>query len=151
MKAFLISVTAACMLFCLTDVFLPDGKIKKYLSGILKVAIVFFSCLPLLTFFSDKNIEEITVFEQNEQNLSVFQQDRSFYASLIERELRSNGVPCDVFITVEEGGETYVDIFAEQTVINETEGNIYKNSKAVIDAVERFFPVERERIRVWAK
>lgn len=151
MTKWILSVTVCCILLTVLGLFLPDGKTKKYILGITRVVIVFMIFEPLFSYLG-KNGDILTT---PEESISTMQKtsvtdSTSFFVSLTQIELNNKGIPCSVELTTGEDGAEYVDIYLKETVISEQAGNIYKNSKTVIETVGKYLSKDKEQIRVWS-
>ena len=149
MKQWILSVTAGCLILSVAGLILNDGKTKKYISGILRMVVITLVFLPIVRFFIKnddlwKNFDAISEVSLKKETV-----ENSFLIRLIEKELNEKNIDCSVKLTLEKDSNEYLDIFINDKVINEKEGNIYKNSKTIIETVEKYLAIERERIRVW--
>lgn len=150
MRAWIISVSAACLILSVSELILSDGKTKKYLSGILRMVVITLAFLPIVRFFADFNNNSIDSSDYlAEETMITINNKNDFFIRLTEIELNKKGIPCSIKITDTEDKTEYLDIIVYETVINEEEGNIYKNSKTIIETVEKYTQIDRERIRVW--
>ena len=149
MKEWIAAVTVSCMVLSVLSLLLSEGNTKKYVLGAARLVILILICSPILKLFTQKEIffPMSNDYIETEENVSS---EKAFLCVLCENDLRKKGIECTVCLT-EEGGEKYADIFTDLAVISEDEGNIYKNSEAVIKSVTKYLPVEKEQIRVWAK
>lgn len=153
MKTWVLSVAAVCMIITVLELFLSEGKTKKYVIGFLRLGMVVVMLAPLIDFFKNETILrdvptiEVVETSQSKQN-SV---KNEFFRVLTENELNKKGVSCAVKLEEKDGQIQYVDVYLQETVISEQEGNIYKNSKTVTDTVKKYLGAEGECIRVWAK
>ncbi len=148
MKTALLTITIAALLLTLLTVFLPEGKTRKYIFGVMRLIIFAIILLPIISLFNNENIDlnEETFFMPT----TTVEYKDDLLLKLTENELKKQGIDCRVEVT-EEVDERYVDIYLQESVINESEGNIYKNSKTVIDTVEKYTGIGADRIRVWSK
>ncbi len=152
MKAWILSIGAAALLITVFGLLLPEGRTRKYVFGIMRIGLIVLVFIPILSVFTDtetySSLFDSLSYKQeeylpNDQNI--------FLCTLIESELTDKGIDCTVKTTTDERDDVYVDIYLKAPVINEKEGNIYKNSRTVTDVVEKYLPVGVDRIRVWAK
>ena len=153
MKTWILSVTAVCLILTVLELFLSEGRTKKYVVGILRLGMVVVMLTPLLSFFKQSGIfQDVspTEVETTSQQKDVAIKNE-FFRTLTENELNKKGVFCTVTIDEDNGEIRYVDIYLQESVISEQDGNIYKNSKTVTDTVKKYLGAEGECIRVWAK
>ena len=151
MKEWIISVTIIAVLTTIPGLFLSEGKTKKYIVGITRVILLFFVFQPIVSFLSQNNFNfDIAKTETEAVIQTKDESGNDFYIKLVEIELKNKGIPCSVQITIE-NDQKYADIYLEQSVINEQEGNIYKNSNEVIQSVEKYLPIKKEQIRVYGR
>ena len=154
MKSWIISVAAVCLVITVLELFLSEGRMKKYVESFLRLTLVVVMLTPLIGFLKNENIlSEITSTEittQTSKNEQI-QIKNEFFRLLTENELNRKEVICSVTLEEDNGEITHVDVYLQEPVINECDGNIYKNSKTVTDTVKKYLGVEGECVRVWAK
>ena len=152
MKTWILTVTVSCLILSVLGLLLPEGKTKKYVFGTLRMALLLVIASPVLSLFSGENNDFFSIDTDLYSQQAVFDEQNNslFLCILCENELKKNGVDCTVSLT-KEGENIYADILVEEAVISEEEGNIYKNSKTVIDIATKYLPVDKEQIRVWVK
>ena len=153
MKTWILSVTAVCLILTVLELFLSEGRTKKYVVGILRLGMVVVMLTPLLSFFKQSDLfqdvspTEVETMSQ-QKDIAI---KNEFFRTLTENELNKKGVFCTVDLEEENGRIRYVDVYLQESVISEQEGNIYKNSKTVTDTVKKYLGAEGECVRVWAK
>ena len=154
MKAWIISVAAVCLIITVLELFLSDGRTKKYVEGFLRLGMVVVMITPLIGFLKNNNVlrelsaVEVTALQEQYKPIQI---KNEFFRSLTEKELNKKGIACTVDLEEENGEVTYVNVYLQEPVISESEGNIYKNSKTVTDTVKKYLDAEGECVRVWAK
>ena len=154
MKAWIISVAAVCLIITVLELFLSEGRTKKYVEGFLRLGMVVVMISPLIVLLKNNNVLQefsaVDVTTQTTQNEPI-QIKNEFFRTLTEKELNKKGIPCTVDLEEENGEITYVNVYLQEPVICESDGNIYKNSKTVTDTVKKYLRAEGECVRVWAK
>ncbi len=154
MKTYLISVAATCLLLVLLEMMLSEGKTKKYVQGILRLAVVIIVLTPLVGLvnknFSFDDIfdtEKTTAITANYGALDEFLIEKTERA--IERKLNVNSaVRCSAKIVCEQGVIKNVIITVKENGINEHGENIFTNEK-IIEAVVSVIDVDKDRIIVY--
>ena len=133
MKAWLISVTAVCLLLILMELLLSEGKTKKFIQGILRLAMVIVLLSPV-TALVKGNTTEITITEEMKETatydgLSDFIKRKA--ENEIEKRLNEMGGICEAEILVGNGEIRFVEITVKENGINAKGENIYTNEKII--------------------
>lgn len=151
MKEWILAVSAVCLISTVLELFLSEGNTKKYVVGFLRLGLVLLMLAPLVRLINYP--VELTSFFQAEKSAAdndPIQTD--LFRSLAEKNLNDQGIACTVRLTEDEKGDIeFVDIYLQEPVISEKEGNIYKNSKTVIDTIKTYLGINEEKVRVWGK
>ena len=67
MKAWLISIVSVCILLILMELMLSEGKTKKFIQGILRLAVVIVLLIPIIKLAAGE-IPEISFEEEKKEN-----------------------------------------------------------------------------------
>ena len=151
MKEWILAVSSVCLISTVLELFLSEGTTKKYVVGFLRIGLILLMLMPLVRLI--KNSDELSsVFQSEEVSMESMTIQTDFFRTLAEKNLNDSGVECTIRLTENEKGEIeFVDIYLQESVISEKDGNIYKNSKTVIDTIKTYLGVSEEKIRVWGK
>lgn len=151
MKEWILAVSSVCLISTVLELFLSEGTTKKYVVGFLRIGLILLMLMPLVRLI--KNSDELSsVFQAEEVSMEGTTIQTDFFRTLAEKNLNDSGVECTIRLTENEKGEIeFVDIYLQESVISEKDGNIYKNSKTVIDTIKTYLGVSEEKIRVWGK
>ncbi len=151
MKEWILAVSSVCLISTVLELFLSEGTTKKYVVGFLRIGLILLMLMPLVRLI--KNSDELSsVFQSEEVSMESTTIQTDFFRTLAEKYLNDSGVECTIRLTENEKGEIeFVDIYLQESVISEKDGNIYKNSKTVIDTIKTYLGVSEEKIRVWGK
>ncbi len=151
MKEWILAVSSVCLISTVLELFLSEGTTKKYVVGFLRIGLILLMLMPLVRLI--KNSDELSnVFQAEEVSMEGTTIQTDFFRTLAEKYLNDSGVECTIRLTENEKGEIeFVDIYLQESVISEKDGNIYKNSKTVIDTIKTYLGVSEEKIRVWGK
>lgn len=151
MKEWILTVSTVCLIATVLETFLSEGNTKKYVVGFLRLGLVLLMLAPLVNLI--KKPEAVLELLEAEETVPASETIRTdYFRALAEKRLNEQGVYCTVALTKNDRGETeFVDIYLQEPVISEKEGNIYKNSKTVIDTLETYLGAEKEQVRVWGK
>ncbi len=151
MKEWILAVSSVCLISTVLELFLSEGTTKKYVVGFLRIGLILLMLMPLVRLI--KNSDELSnVFQAEEVSMESTTIQTDFFRTLAEKNLNDSGVECTIRLTENEKGEIeFVDIYLQESVISEKDGNIYKNSKTVIDTIKTYLGVSEEKIRVWGK
>lgn len=155
MKTWLLSVTAVILMSVLLELILSEGKIKKYIQGILRLALVVAIILPLIRLVkTDFSFDFVFDEDANESIVddSFLSRIHSYRYAEAEKkivaELKSNGISnalVDIVIYYAPSGSAevdYVSVDITQSVITVERENIIltemiKNTvKSVVDVSE---------------
>lgn len=163
MKAWLMSICAVVLLTVLLELLIGEGKIKKYVRGVVRLALIATIFLPVLKFVkSDINFDlgnEIG-YEQSAQNL-----DNNFINSITElryknlekdlekdfTELGINGAVVNISIYYGASNTAEIDFVTvdlTQAVISDDEGNILLTDR-IKETVTSRLSVSKEKIIIY--
>lgn len=150
MKAWLISVTAVCLLLILMELLLSEGKTKKFIQGILRLAMVIVLLSPV-TALVKGNTTEINITEETKETatydgLSDYIKRKA--ENEIEKRLNEMGGRCEAEILVGNGEIRFVEITVKENGINAKGENIYTNEK-IIECVTDTVAVDKEKVLVY--
>lgn len=161
MKEWLLSVTAAVLLSVLLELLLSEGKIKKYVTGVLRLVIVLVVFLPVVKFvkndFSLSDIlpqteaNEITV---DENALTVIDGMKKQEAERqAENELKSVGIKdADVNIYTYDNGISvyisYITVDIQAAVITGYDENIILTEK-IKETVCKILTVSEDKVIIY--
>lgn len=150
MKAWLISIVSVCILLILMELMLSEGKTKKFIQGILRLAVVIVLLIPIIKLAAGE-IPEISFEEEKTENteyngLSDYIKEKT--EETVENELNAMGGVCDVIIIYEKEEIKKVEITIKENGINSEGENIYTNEK-IIERVTEIINVDKEKVRVY--
>lgn len=161
MKEWLLSVTAAVLLSVLLELLLTEGKIKKYVSGIIRLVIIVVIFIPVIRFVkSDFTLTEI--FPQTETGQTFVDENalgviegmkREEAERKVETKLSFIGIKdAEVNIyTYDDGKETcisYLTVDLQRAVITGYEENIILTEK-IKETVGEVITVSEENIIIY--
>ena len=150
MKAWLISIVSVCILLILMELMLSEGKTKKFIQGILRLAVVIVLLIPIIKLAAGE-IPEISFEEEKTEKteyngLSDYIKEKT--EETVENELNAMGGVCDVIIIYEKEEIKKVEITIKENGINSEGENIYTNEK-IIERVTEIINVDKEKVRVY--
>lgn len=150
MKAWLISIVSVCILLILMELMLSEGKTKKFIQGILRLAVVIVLLIPIIKLAAGE-IPEISFEEEKTENteyngLPDYIKEKT--EETVENELNAMGGVCDVIIIYEKEEIKKVEITIKENGINSEGENIYTNEK-IIERVTEIINVDKEKVRVY--
>ncbi len=149
MKEWLGGFVAIVLLISCLQSLATEGKTKKIVSAFLKMSVVIV-LVPLIPFFKgdvEKIFNEST--EQIDVTVPQTEPEIVFAERYLEKKLAEKNIFCDVQITTENKKIQYVDIFLDENIINENDGNIFSDSDAVLKTVGDLLDVRYDQIRVY--
>lgn len=161
MKEWLLSVTAAVLLSVLLELLLSEGKIKKYVTGVLSLVIICVVFLPVIKFVkNDFSLSDI--LPQTETNVIIV--DENALAAIdgmkkqeaerqVETELSSVGIKdAEVNIYTYDDGETtsisYITVNLQASVITGYEENIILTEK-IKETVCEILTVSEDKVIIY--
>ena len=161
MKEWLLSVTAAVLLSVLLELLLSEGKIKKYVTGVLSLVIICVVFLPVIKFVkNDFSLSDI--LPQTETNVIIV--DVNALAAIdgmkkqeaerqVETELSSVGIKdAEVNIYTYDDGETtrisYITVNLQASVITGYEENIILTEK-IKETVCEILTVSEDKVIIY--
>ncbi len=150
MKTWLISVSAVCLLLILMELLLSEGKTKKFIQGILRLAIVIVLLSPIITLVN-KNVTDIEIIDKNAENVNYDGLSDYFLERTereIEKKLNGLGGKCEAAIKYENGKIRMIEITVKENGINEKGENIYTIEK-IIECVTATVDVDKEKVLIY--
>ncbi len=161
MKEWLLSVTAAVLLSVLLELLLSEGKIKKYVTGVLSLVIICVVFLPVIKFVkNDFSLSDM--LPQTETNVIIV--DENALAAIdgmkkqeaerqVETELSSVGIKdAEVNIYTYDDGETtrisYITVNLQASVITGYEENIILTEK-IKETVCEILTVSEDKVIIY--
>ena len=153
MKTWLLSVAATVLLTILLELMLSEGKVKKYIQGIIRLLLIFVMLLPIVKLVKRENsfnLQEISISSKDyEINDSSYALSRKRY-DYIEGRIKSDILDfreADVSVLIYdiEGKLDFIQI--EISGINETEDNILLREK-IVTTVKKYIDISEERILI---
>ena len=161
MKEWLLSVTAAVLLSVLLELLLSEGKIKKYVTGVLSLVIICVVFLPVIKFVkNDFSLSDI--LPQTETNVKIV--DENALAAIdgmkkqeaerqVETELSSVGIKdAEVNIYTYDDGETtrisFITVNLQASVITGYEENIILTEK-IKETVCEILTVSEDKVIIY--
>jgi hypothetical protein len=157
MKELLIAVTAICLVGVLAEIMLCEGQTKKYIQGVLSLAIIFVLLSQLVTLIKENDIlSQITIYEEDMSvdvtvlnNIELQRYDNAIIT--IKNNLSEEGIS-GVEITYTNGYDSNGNIFIQNifvdinnAVIKENVGNINIIDK-IITACQSEIEIEQDGI-----
>ena len=161
MKEWLLSVTAAVLLSVLLELLLSEGKIKKYVTGVLSLVIICVVFFPVIKFVK-KDFSLSDILPQTETNVIIV--DENALAAIdgmkkqeaerqVETELSSVGIKdAEVNIYTYDDGETtrisYITVNLQASVITGYEENIILTEK-IKETVCEILTVSEDKVIIY--
>lgn len=164
MKTLLISVTAICLVGILVEILLTEGQTKKYIQGVLSLAIIFVLLTQLVTLIKGSDTvlssltdDEATTVTADQTVLNKIEMAR--YNNAIEtitEALEDEGIT-QLELEFSYGYDSTGAIFIQNiyintanAVINKEDGNININDK-IIEACQSTVDIEKDGIIIDGK
>ena len=86
MSAYILSICGAVILSALVTIIMPEGKIGKFINGVLKILCVFIMLVPLVNWVSDLKFEGKGEGNETEVSLDEDYLDYFFGKQVVEKE-----------------------------------------------------------------
>ena len=156
MKAWLLSVTATVLLFVLLEILLPDGSIKKYVQGILRLIVVVVLLLPIVNLATDKDFYN-ELFVDHDSNSTANETYPTTNMDIvnnvvltqtekkIQEKIKSEGYDCDVQIQLSDNRICNITILLKNYGIKTEEDNIYTTAM-IKRTVQEILSFDEEKI-----
>lgn len=161
MKEWLLSVTAVVLLTVLLELMVSEGKIKKYIQGILRLALVVTMIFPVIKFVKSDFNFDLKVdngIEENIVDISFLERIHAArYAETeisLENDLKNAGISgakVHINIYYNSSGAVevdYVTVDATHAVISEQDANILFTDK-IKTTVKKRLNVSEEKIIIY--
>lgn len=152
MKEVLFGIAAVSLLFVLAEIIIPEGQIKKYVTGILRLAFVAAIFVPLIKLFPDRisnidiNVDNGVEIVSDEATLGYFSDARNRLCEKnIENDFLIRGIKgVKANIVSYRDGEKYV---ASAVTVDFSESGITGNAANII-SIEEIKKVVMKRVDV---
>lgn len=161
MKEWLLSVTAVVLLSVLLELLLTEGKIKKYVSGVIRLVVIVVVFVPVIKFVKS-DFDWMDIFPQTEVSQTVVDENTLAFIDGMKREeaekevenkLSSVGIKdADVNIYTYDDGEkitiSYISVDLYAAVITGYEENIILTEK-IKETVGEILTVSEDKIIIY--
>ena len=149
MKTWLLSVTAVCLLIILLELIISEGTTKKYISGIIRIALIITLISPIVGFVKEEysienfflNTINTSVDTKNSNSKYQFDLMSKVTERKIKNKLEKNGGEVEVKVSLNNESINNVNI----KVIKQSDENIY-TTEIITNAVKEIVSIDKEKI-----
>ena len=156
MKSYLISVVTTAVVIALSELIVPQGKLKTIVSTVLSIVLLIAMLTPFLNIQKD---ETQSVFNpDNGQSESLESQDfdgyfddrlKEYYQKIFLQKLKTNDLICEkVIVEISNTSIKKIKIFLSNLVI--PEDNEHINNIVIANFVAEILGVNAEKVEIYA-
>ncbi len=155
MKTYIISVVISSVLISLSELIIPQGKLKTVVSTVFSIVLLISMISPLVDFnFDDSEYVFLNTSESQTENIQNFDdyfdlKAEEYYSSHYKRLLKENDLICErVIVEISKLNIKKIQIFLSNLVI--PENNEHINNNVIRNYVAEILGIPKERIEIYA-
>ena len=154
MKTYLISVIVTSIVIALSELIIPQGKLKTVVNTALSIVLL----IAMISPFADINVEDnLPVFNPNEKNEhyeidenGYFDQRlKQYFERVYTEKLKANDLICEkVVVEISQSSIKKIQIFLSNLVIPNDNSHI--NNSVIANYVARVLGINKEKVEIYA-
>ncbi len=154
MKAYVISIVICSILIALTELILPQKRLKSVVNTVFSISLLVIMIKPLS---NDEDQNYIPTFNQNSQqtkpdsnyfNNYFDERFEKYYEALYQRQLLNSDLVTDkIIVEIENMQILCVQIFLSNLVIPEE--NTHINNNVIVNYVAEILGLEKEKVQIY--
>lgn len=155
MKTYIISVVISSVLISLSELIIPQGKLKTVVSTVFSIVLLISMISPLVDFnFDESEYVFSNTSESQTENIQNFDEyfdlkAEEYYSNRYKNILKENDLICErVIVEISKLNIQKIQIFLSNLVI--PENNEHINNNVIRNYVAEILGVPRERIEIYA-
>lgn len=155
MKTYIISVVISSVLISLSELIIPQGKLKTVVSTVFSIVLLISMISPLVDFnFDDSEYVFSNTSESQTENIQNFDdyfdlKAEEYYSSHYKNLLKENDLICErVIVEISKLNIKKIQIFLSNLVI--PENNEHINNNVIRNYVAEILGIPKERIEIYA-
>ena len=155
MKTYIISVVISSVLISLSELIIPQGKLKTVVSTVFSIVLLISMISPLIDFnFDDSEYVFSNTSESQTENIQNFDdyfdlKAEEYYSSHYKNLLKENDLICErVIVEISKLKIKKIQIFLSNLVI--PENNEHINNNVIRNYVAEILGIPKERIEIYA-
>ena len=155
MKTYIISVVISSVLVSLSELIIPQGKLKTVVSTVFSIVLLISMISPLVDFnFGDSEYVFSNTSESQTENIQNFDdyfdlKAEEYYSSHYKNLLKENDLICErVIVEISKLNIKKIQIFLSNLVI--PENNEHINNNVIRNYVAEILGIPKERIEIYA-
>lgn len=154
MKTYLISVVVTSIVIALSELIIPQGKLKTVVNTVLSIVLL----IAMITPFADIKVEDdLPVFNPNNQSQGYEIDENGYFDQRLKpyieqvylNKLKDNDLICEkVIVEISQTTIKKIKIFLSNLVIPEDNSHI--NNSVIANYVARILGVNKEKVEIYA-
>ncbi len=155
MKTYIISVVISSVLISLSELIIPQGKLKTVVSTVFSIVLLISMISPLVDFNFDDSEYVFSITDENQTENSQNFDDyfdlkaEKYYSNRYKNILKENDLICErVIVEISKLNIYKIQIFLSNLVI--PENNEHINNNVIRNYVAEILGIPKERIEIYA-
>ena len=154
MKSYLISVGITAVIIALSELIIPQGKLKTVVTTVLSIVLL----IAMINPFAEIDFDQSqSVFNPTEQESSLNNGDgeyfdrrlTEYYQKIFKEKLKSNDLICEkVIVEISQSSIKKIQIFLSNLVI--PENNEHINNNVIANYVAEILGIDASKVEIYA-